>query len=190
WKGRELDVVTGAEAIGHFKGIRADLEKVPVAFTMLEAIDHVAVERQPMPEAFRLLVGALATLDKGAGPVLLGAFLLKLLVLEGVGPSTDRCARCTKEAVLVAFDPEAGGFLCRDCRSGRAVPQETMALVRQVLGGELRTALGAPASRTTADFERLVMLGTEHHLERRLRSASSSVVKGTLHQRDLSQEPA
>ncbi len=184
WKGRELDVVTAVEVIDHFRGVRENLDKMPTAFTMLEAVDHVAVERQPMPAVFKLLAGALGALAGEGGPVLLGAFLLKLLVLEGVGPSPHDCARCGQvgggAGGLVAFDPQAGGFVCGRCRSGRAVAPETLELVRQFLGGGLRAALATPASRATAEVERLATLATEHHLERRLRSARSSVMAAAL----------
>ena len=171
WHGRELDVVNQVEAIEHFKAIRADLDRVPVALTMLEVVDHVALERQPMAELFRMLVGALRTLEERASPALLGAFLWKLLALEGVGPSLTQCASCGSEVELVAFDAGEGGFLCRVCRRGQAVGAETVNLIRQVLNGGLRTALDLPPSRATAESERLAMVATEHHLDRRVRSA-------------------
>ncbi|MHB1987743.1 MAG: DNA repair protein RecO [Acidimicrobiales bacterium] len=174
WKGRELDVVSQVEVIDHFRAIREDLDKMPAAFTMLEAVDLVAVERQPMPRLFKTLTGALHTLAEGSGPVLLGAFLFRLLALEGVGPVVDACASCGENASLVAFDEHVGGFLCRSCRSGQAVAPETVELVRQILGGELRRALRAPASRATAEVERLATLTMEYHLDRRLRSAHLS----------------
>ena len=46
-----------------------------------------------------------------------------------------------------------------------------MSLIRQVLGGGLRSALDQPPSRATAEAERLAMLATEYHLDRRVRSA-------------------
>jgi DNA repair protein RecO (recombination protein O) len=173
WKGRELDVVTQAEVIDHFRPIREDLDRMPVAFTMLEAIDQVAVERNPMPEEFRLLVRALTTLAAAGGPVLLGAFLWRLLSIEGVGPVVDHCTSCGEDAPLVAFDEGVGGFLCRSCRSGYPVLPETVTLVRQILGGQLRIALAQPASMATAEVERLATMAAEHHLGRRLRSAHS-----------------
>lgn len=176
WRGRELDVVTQAEIIDSFRPIREDLDKMPVAFTMLEAVDQVAVERQPMPELFRMLVGALTTLAGEGGAVLLGAFLWKLLALEGVGPVVDQCAACGEPAELVAFDEAVGGFLCRSCRSGHAVTPETVALVRHIMGGRLRLALTEPASRATAEVERLATIATEYHLDRRLRSAHAGSV--------------
>ncbi len=174
WKGRELDIVTQAEVIDVFRPIREDMDKMPVAFTMLEAVDQVAVERHPMPELFRMLVGALSTLAGEGGAVLLGAFLWKLLALEGVSPVVDECAACGEPADLVAFDQEMGGFLCRSCRSGHGVSPEAVALIRHILGGQLRLALAEPAGRATAEVERLATAAVEYHLDRRLRSAHTS----------------
>ncbi len=171
WKGRELDIVNQAEAIDHFRAIREDLDRMPAAYTMLEAVDCVAVEGQPMPRLFNTLTGALRTLAEEASPVLLGAFLLRLLMLEGVGLDADLCAGCGEAAELVAFDEHVGGFLCRSCRSGRGVDPAAVEIVRQVLGGELRRALAAPASRATAEVEQLATIALEYHLDRRLRSA-------------------
>ncbi|MGO9965190.1 MAG: DNA repair protein RecO [Acidimicrobiales bacterium] len=171
WRGRELDVVSQVEAIEHFKAIRGDLERVPVAMTMLEVVDNIALERHPMPEVFRMLVGALRTLEERLSPALLGSFLWKLLALEGVGPSLEQCAGCGSATELVAFDPGEGGFLCRSCRRGQAVGAETLSLIRQVLGGGLRSALDQPPGRATGEAERLALLATEYHLDRRVRSA-------------------
>ncbi len=171
WRGRELDIVNQVEAIEHFKAIRGDLDRVPTALTMLEVVDHLALERQPMAELFRMLLGALRSLEERPSPALLGAFLWKLLALEGVGPSLEQCARCWSTVELVAFDAGEGGFLCRSCRRGQAVGPETVSLIRQILTGGLRGALELPSSRTTAEAERLAMVATEYHLDRRVRSA-------------------
>lgn len=171
WRGRELDVITQAEIIDLYRPIREDLDKMPVAFTMLEVVDQVAVERHAMPDLFRMLTGALSALAGEGGAVLLGAFLWKLLVLEGVGPVVDACASCGEPEPLVAFDEAVGGFLCRSCRSGQAASEEAVALIRQILGGRLRQALAEPPSRATAEVERLATIATEYHLDRRLRSA-------------------
>jgi len=186
WRGRELDVVNQVEAIEHFRAIRGDLERVPVALTMLEVVDHVALERHPMPEVFRMLVGALRTLEERASPVLLSAFLWKLLALEGVGPSVDQCARCGSVGELVAFDAAEGGFLCRSCRRGQAVSAETVGLIRRALTGGLRVALDEPPSRATAEAERLAIMATEYHLDRRVRSAHRGPEITTAGLRDFS----
>ncbi|MGH9298633.1 MAG: DNA repair protein RecO [Acidimicrobiales bacterium] len=182
WKGRDLDIVNQVEVLDHFRSVREDLDRMPAAFTMLEAVDLMVVDSQPMPGVFRSLIGALRTLDHGPAPVLLGAFLFRLLEREGVGPLVDSCAACGEDAPLVAYDEHLGGLLCRSCRSGHPVAPETVALLRQILGGELRRALAAPASRATAEVERLATLTVEYHLDRRLRSAhleSGPLLPGT-----------
>ena len=171
WRGRDLDIVNQAEVVEHFRPVREDLDKMPAAFTMLEVADLVAVERQAAPLLFRTLTGALSTLAEGSHAVLLGAFLLRVLSLDGVGPVVESCAACGSDAPLVSFDEHVGGFLCTSCRSGRAVTPETVELARQVLGGRLRQALDTPASRHTAELERLATAAMEYHLDRRLRSA-------------------
>lgn len=179
WKGRDLDVVTQAEVIDLYRPVRESLDKMPVAFTMLEAVDQVAVERHPMPELYELLCGALATLANEDGAVMLGAFLLKLLTLEGVGPVVTECASCGDRGTLVAFDEAAGGLLCRKCRSGTGVQPETVELLQQILGGRLRQALATPANRSTAEVERIATAATEYHLARRLRSAHVASFHGS-----------
>ncbi len=176
WKGRELDIVQQVEVIDNFRPIREDFDRMPVAFTMLEAIEQLAVESHAMEEEFRLLVRALATLAGEGGAVLLGAFLWKLLALEGVAPVVDHCASCLSDGPLVAFDEHAGGFLCRQCRSGVGVLPETVLLVRQILGGQLRSALAATPSRATAEVERIATTAAEYHFDRRLRSAHTNLV--------------
>ncbi len=172
WHGRELDTITQVEVIEHFRPIREDLERMGQAMLMLEVVDVVAVERHAMPEVFRMLVAALRTLAAASGPPspLVGAgFVWKLLTVEGIGPVADRCARCGADAELVAFDPASDGFLCRNCRSGRAVTPEAVDLVRLILGGGLAQALAEPASATTDEVERLAVAAAEYALERRLR---------------------
>ena len=178
WRGRELDVVNQAEVVDHFKSIRADYDRLPIAQTMLEVVDHVSLEHHANPELYAMLVGALRTLDEQASPVLLGAFLWKLLALEGVGPSLDQCARCGEAVELVAFDANEGGFLCRTCRRGTSVAPETLELLARVTGGGLRGALAEPPGRAPAELERLGMEATEHHLDRRVRSARSRAEQG------------
>ncbi|HUZ19867.1 MAG TPA: DNA repair protein RecO [Acidimicrobiales bacterium] len=170
WRGRELDVVTQVEVLDSFRAIREDLDRLTPALTMLEIVDQVAVQDHPMPEHFKMLVGALRALAETGSPLVLGAFCWKLLAVEGVGPVVDSCARCGTDAELVAFDVEEGGFLCRSCRRGQAVSAETVALVRRILGGDLARVLTEPADATTDAVERLATSALEHHLDRRLRS--------------------
>lgn len=172
YQGRELDIVTQAESLDTFRSIRRELERFAGASTMLEAVDQVAQERQPVPRVYSLLLGALRTLDQTDAPLVVPGFLLKLLALEGLRPMVDACAVCGARSQLVAFDPMEGGVLCRDHRQGPWVSDEAIRLLRLILGGRLGAALNEPASPATHEVTHLATVATEHHLERRLRSAT------------------
>jgi len=171
YEGRELDVVTQAETIDHFRAVREDLDRVAKATSMLEAVDQVLQEREPNARVYQMLVGALRALAAGNAPLIVPAFFWKLLSLEGAHPVLDGCASCGADDVdLVAFDLAEGGALCRDCRRGVAVSEDALTLVRAILGGGLAAALSVPASSTTFEVEHLAAHSMEQHLERRLRS--------------------
>ncbi len=181
WRGRELDVVTQVEVIESFRSVREDLDALSAGLVLLEVADQFALERHGTPELFRMLLGALRSLERSKSSMLVGAFCWKLLAQEGLGPSLERCARCGEIAELVAFDPREGGFLCPACRRGQQVSPDAIALIRRILGGGLAGVLAQAASPAAREMEHLATLATEYHLDRRLRSARHLGTGATSH---------
>jgi DNA repair protein RecO (recombination protein O) len=180
WQGRgDLDIVNQVEVIDTFRVVREDLDRMGKGLSMLEVVDQVAQERHPDPRLYKMLVGALRVLaDEARDPVLVvPAFFLKVLALEGATPVLDVCASCGKpdgEIELVAFDLVEGGALCRACRRGRPLSAEVLALMRRILGGELGPVLAAGPHAGTDELTGLATEAMEAHLDRRLRSVRSS----------------
>lgn len=170
YEGRELDIVTQAESIDHFRAIREDLDRLTRAVTMLEAVDQLALEREPNPELYKMLVGGLKAIADRNSALLVAGFHWKLLALEGFRPVVEHCAVCEREDGLVAFDPDVGGLLCTDHRQGTRVSPDAVVMLQEILGGRLATALERPASPGTHEVDQLATRVMEHHLERRLRS--------------------
>jgi DNA repair protein RecO (recombination protein O) len=175
YEGRELDIVTQAETIDHFRPIREDLTRMTDAMAMLEAVEQVAQEREANPGLSRMLVGALRTLADRRSSLLVAAFFWKLLSLEGAAPILDRCAGCGQDETgpgggLVSFDLVEGGALCRDCRRGVPVRPEVLELIKRILGGGLGQALSEPPSAATTEVASLATRSLEQHVERRLRA--------------------
>jgi DNA repair protein RecO (recombination protein O) len=173
YEGRELDIVSQAESIDHFRPIRDDLARVSDAMALLEAVDQVAQEREANLALYQMLVGALRALADRRAPLLVPAFFWKLLSLEGAGPLLDQCARCGLPATsfdLVAFDLGEGGALCRTCRTGPSLSPEALGLLRAILGGGLGRVLLEPSSPSTAEVAALATHSLEIHLERRLKA--------------------
>jgi DNA repair protein RecO (recombination protein O) len=173
YEGRELDIVTQAEAIEHFRPVREDLGRLAKASSLLEATDQVAQERHANPRLFVMLLGALRALAAHDSALLVPAFFLKLLSTEGFHPLLDECAVCGERYGLVAFDLAHGGVLCVTCSRGSdavTLSADGLDLLRRVLGGDLGGALGVAAGPAVTEVERLATRAMEHHLERRLRS--------------------
>jgi DNA repair protein RecO (recombination protein O) len=178
YRGRELDVVTQVETIEANRALREGYGLLTHAVPMLEAVDQVAQEREPNPAIYRMLSGALRTLATQRTRAVTPAFFWKLLSLEGFHPLLDTCARCgdgeDRELALVAFDVDEGGTLCAPCArgGGRPVSPAALGVVRRMLGGGLNGVLAESAGPAVDEVERLAITTLEHHIERRLRSAS------------------
>jgi DNA repair protein RecO (recombination protein O) len=175
YRGRELDVVTQVETIESNRALREGYGLLTHAVPMLEAVDQVAQEHEPNPAIYRMLSGALRTLATQRARAVTPAFFWKLLSIEGFHPMLDRCARCGEDdAALVAFDVDEGGTLCAPCArgGGRPLSPEALDVVRRMLGGGLNGVLAEPAGPVVGEVERLAVTTLEHHLERRLRSAT------------------
>ena len=174
YEGRELDIVTQAEALEHFRPVREDLVRLAKASSLLEATDQLAQERHANARLYTMLLGALRALSAHDAALLVPAFFLKLLSTEGFHPLLDECGGCGERYGLEAFDLAQGGVLCVSCAArggdGVAVSAAALDLVRRVLGGDLVGALAAPVTPATTEVERLATRAMEHHLERRLRS--------------------
>jgi DNA repair protein RecO (recombination protein O) len=171
YRGRgELDVVTQVETVDRFATLRNDLDRWARASAMLEAVEQVSQDREPNERLFEMLVRALRTLVANESPLVVAAFFLKLLALEGFEPAVDACVACGSDGPLVAFDLGEGGTVCASCRRGTALEPEAIELLQSILGGRLGAALAEPASRATHAVDVLATRLVEHQLERRLRS--------------------
>jgi len=189
YRGRELDVVTQVETIDANRALREHYGCLTHAVSMLEAVDQVALEREPNPALYRMLEQALRTLAREPSPIVSTAFFWKLLSLEGFHPMLDDCARCGRELALdlpgdggvtpddsmAVFDLHDGGTLCVSCGAagGRRTSTAALAVVARMVGGQLRGVLDAPPpTEVLREVERLAVAAIEHHSERRLRSAA------------------
>ena len=172
YEGRNLDIVSQAETIDHFRPLREDLDRLGRATAVLEAVDAVVQEGQHAPQLYRMLVGALRSLAANDSHLVVPAFFWKLLAEEGFRPILDECAACGATDELVAFELHEGGTLCRACQRGPRISPGALSLMRRILGGDLVAVLAEPPSGAGFEVEHLATRALEHHLERRLKALS------------------
>lgn len=166
----ELDIVTQAETVERLTAIRDDLERFARVAVVLEIAEHLVPDREADRPLHQLVVGALRELERSGSALVLPAFVMKALALEGVQPVVDRCTGCGAASPLVAFDRSAGGARCAACRQGEPVSAAALACLALVAEGRVREALGSTPPAVAGELEVLAVRLAEHHLERRLRA--------------------
>lgn len=169
-RGRELDTVDQVRLVAPLQNVRDDFDRLRQGLSMVEAVNKITPDREPVPQLFELLTRALHYLNDSRSPLLLASFFWRLISVEGSMPELDRCVVCGGDARLDHFDVLEGGVHCSSCRSGVPVSQAALAVVRSIVGGRMNEALAMEESSTVHEVNRLAMESMEALLERRLKS--------------------
>jgi DNA repair protein RecO (recombination protein O) len=183
--GRNLEIVAEAETLASHDAIRSDYDRCTAASVVADVLDKISVEGQTEPQLFEM---ALVTLDvMETAPVdtldlLVVAFLLKALAMQGYRPSLDVCAACGEApGEEQRFSVEAGGILCGRCADGSggvALSSGARALMRALMRArmsEVPDADAPPAVRTEA--LRVVRAYVGFHVPARLRALDAYAVR-------------
>lgn len=177
-RGRELDIVTQAEAIELYPGLQSDLERLGHAAYMVELLDQFTVEEGGSRGLYDLILEALGALSTGGGPeAVVRHFELRLLDLVGYRPELARCLGCGKQIRAQAqfFSTTAGGVFCPDCGAARddarPISLPVLKVLRHYQRSGLKQALAPKVSaQVHAEVEQLMRHYLIHQLERELRS--------------------
>jgi DNA repair protein RecO (recombination protein O) len=121
-KGRDLDIITQAETVDPYMGIRDDLNRMAYAAYVVEALDRFTYEEGQNIGLFRLLTQTLSRLETQPNlPTAVHYFEIRLLELLGFRPQLFECVDCGKKIKEEdqSFSPLVGGVLCPICGMGR-----------------------------------------------------------------------
>jgi DNA repair protein RecO (recombination protein O) len=175
-RGRELDIITQAEAADPFPGLRNDLVRLAHAAYAVELLDCLAVAEEENRPLYRLLVDTLERLSQGYEPGLVVRFFeVQLLELTGFQPQLFRCQGCGAETRPEEqyFSVEQGGVLCPRCgptqRGARTISLGALKVLRHFQRNTF-TAVEAMelSGRVQAELESLMEAYLTHVVERRL----------------------
>lgn len=173
-RGRNLDIVTQAETLDAYKGMRTDLERMQTSFYLGELLDGLTEEGLPNEAAYALLVECLTALAAGADPDSIARYYeQRLLDVMGYRLELGHCLNCRKplEPAVNRFSAAVGGVLCPDCQATDPAAQTLSVnalkvlrlIAREPLLALLRLRL-SPALRT--ELEAIGHASVRQHLER------------------------
>jgi DNA repair protein RecO (recombination protein O) len=179
-QGRNLDVVTQAQAVEVFVSLREDLHRLSRALYTAELVDRFSPEGAESYHIFQLLLATLRRLAEGAAAdVVVRYFEMQLLHLAGFQPQLHRCLGCQRPLTPVpnCFSPAAGGVLCSSCGSGAMSSRPLSVSALKVLrllqsggfGDVLRVRIGPTLAQEIEFHLRAYLI---HVLERDVRSAA------------------
>lgn len=178
--GRNLEVLTQAETIEPFHGIREDLIRMTYAYHVAELTDRLTVDASPLPAAFWLLRDTLRAVAEADDPALAARFFeIRLLGLLGFRPQLFSCVACGRavEPAGNAFSPDMGGVLCPACAAAhpQAIPlgEREFRVLRFLQTREWPMARQVVLEATTrGGLERIMEAYVRHILERDLHSVT------------------
>lgn len=121
-RGRELDIITQAEALDTFPKLRDDLIRIGQASYIIELVDAFTVERDVNRLLYTQLTTALDRLShQSSVEATIRFFELRLLELSGFRPELFVCVHCKNEIRPEDqfFSAALGGVVCARCGSSR-----------------------------------------------------------------------
>jgi DNA repair protein RecO (recombination protein O) len=179
-QGRNLDLITQAEAVRPYRAIRDDLWKTTFACYCAELVDRLTEERLENRAIFDLLLHQLEYLDGAPQPDELSvrAFELRLLGRLGYAPELYRCVECGEllRPVENRISASAGGTVCATCGAthpgARPISVNAIKAMRLLAGEpfDVFQRLRLPPE-TAAEVEGALRAHLNYILERQLRTA-------------------
>jgi len=177
-RGRELDIITQADALDLYPSLRDDLIKLGQASYAVELLDRFTVEEGASQRLYELLVDTLDRLQAGNEPaVALRFFELRMLDLVGYRPELFRCLGCEVEIRPQDqfFSLGLGGILCPECGRGQREAYPISLAALKVLRYYQRNAYSVVAAakvRAAVHSELNILMESylTYLLERRLNS--------------------
>lgn len=114
-RSRSWDLITQAETVYGFRGLREDLDRAAYGYYLVELVDAFTQEEDSHPEVFDLALAGLRYLEDSSQLGLTARwFDLSLLRLSGYQPQLFHCVQCGDDLAPVTnyFSAGRGGMLC------------------------------------------------------------------------------
>ena len=171
-RGRDLDVLTGAETRATYRALREDLPMIAAGWYIAELADRFSVERSASAPVFDLVETALAALEAGAAAqVVCRWFDLHLLDRTGFRPELGRCVQCRRspDEVVNVWHPDAGGLVCARCaeawtHGSLGLSVRALKSLRYLFVSDLATALLLKVDAPLAHELQQHLRGFLHHV--------------------------
>lgn len=172
--GRDLVRITQTDTIFANRNLRENLDLLNATARMLDAVDALCEHHSAHNDIAHMTIRALATMNQIRSTNVCGAFLFKILGLEGFAPETQLCPVCGKSDELEYFSVARAAFFCSDCATGAMVNTlpSTRESIQAVFDGRVGAVIENMPAQVAHEIETLAVALIEHHTGHGLRAVS------------------
>ncbi len=112
-----LHLVSQCDLKRDFRLIKNNLEKIKMAFSLIDLLNDLTIEEDGNEQIFNLTFSCLEQLENNCDlDKILILFKIKLLDFCGFKPHLDSCVSCNNKIISQAkFSLKLGGLLCESC---------------------------------------------------------------------------
>lgn len=127
----KLSTLKSADIICEFKNIKKDIILISYMSFLIDLATQVMKQNND-EEIYNLLITTLYKIDDGLNPMVMTNILeLKYLNYLGVGFDFNTCCKCGKKINIVTIDPDAGGYICKNCYTNEIIyDSKTLKMLR------------------------------------------------------------
>ncbi len=142
-----LHLVSQADKLQNFTGIRQNVERMALASFMMELVASVMQPEDKNEDVYTLALNCLKELETNYNPAKIATiFKIKMLALSGFKPHFDSCIACSSKIMAQSkFSMVYGGLLCSNCcqkdPSSRSIFRGTIATILHIEKGDFRASL-------------------------------------------------
>lgn len=116
---REIQILSNADLISYFPGIKEDLDSTKYSFAIIELVNNLTLEGEHNKKLFKGLIKILNLIEQQSEQpsILFGRFFIFFLSELGYELAIDQCEICGKKISSnsgVGFNSDLG-FVCSDC---------------------------------------------------------------------------
>ncbi|HVN47343.1 MAG TPA: DNA repair protein RecO [Bacteroidota bacterium] len=120
---RDLHLLSQCDLVQPFNRLREDFDRMSVAFSIIELLNHIVHDEERNVPLYQLLVETLATLNESEKNYFhfLQAFRLRFSTLYGFAPNFESCGKCSKKLKTengekkIVFQIDRGAIICAEC---------------------------------------------------------------------------
>lgn len=120
----KLSTLVSADIIDPLKNIKTDIVKIGY-LTYICELAYQTAKQNTSKEIYKILKSTILKIESGLNPEIMTNILeIKMLEFLGVGIDFDKCIKCGNNTDIITISGDAGGYLCKDCRTNELLYDE------------------------------------------------------------------